>query len=218
MSGPPYPRPPGPGSNGIGRFIIGVSPIGDIPAFEWWNTVISQYANSPVLTQLIANFFECVDQTRNMDEFFDLIWNIDTAQGRGLDIWGEIIGVSRTLTVQTAEFFGFEEQLPGVGTFGQDSFYVGVPATENFDLSDPSYRTLLFAKALSNISDGSVKSINQLLLNLFPNRGNCYVIDGLDMTMIYRFEFELTPVEEAIVSSSGALPKPTGVLATVVQG
>ena len=37
------------------------------------------------------------------------------------------------------------------------------------------------------------------------------------MTMIYKFEFVLTPVELAIVLQSGVLPKPTGVSATVQQ-
>jgi Protein of unknown function (DUF2612) len=36
------------------------------------------------------------------------------------------------------------------------------------------------------------------------------------MTMTYTFAFQLSPVELAIVTQSGVLPKPTGVLASVV--
>jgi hypothetical protein len=43
------------------------------------------------------------------------------------------------------------------------------------------------------------------------------VIDNNNMTMTYYFTFLLTAVEAAIVSQSGILPKPVGVLATVVQ-
>lgn len=212
MSGPDYPHPnPAPGSNAIGSFIIGTSPIGTIPAFDWWKTVISQYANSEILTQLLSNFFQYVDQTTNMDNFYDFIWNVDTAQGIGLDIWGRIVVVSRTLHVPDDDtFFGFEEATDAEG-FNQAPFYAGVPLTTNFNLPDSAYRTLILAKALSNISDGSIQAINQLLLNLFPGRGNCYVIDNLDMSMTYKFNFVLTPVERTIVRSSGALPKPTGV-------
>ena len=115
-------------------------------------------------------------------------------------------------------YFGFDEAttLSAFG-FNQQPFYNGAPTSSNFDLSDAAFRILIFAKALANISDGSIKSINQLLLNLFPNRGNCYVTDGLNMTMTYTFEFVLTPVEQAIIGQSGVLPKPTGVQATVVQ-
>jgi hypothetical protein len=219
MSGPDINRPL-PGSNAIGNFIIGVSPIGDIPALDYWRTIISQYANSPTLTQLIQNFDECVDQTINMSNFFDFIWNVDTAQGYGLDVWGRIVGVSRVLHIvsDTSLYFGFDEAttLSAFG-FNQQPFFSGSLLTSNFNLSDDAFRILIFAKALANISDGSVKAINQLLINLFPNRGNCYVRDNLDMTMNYVFEFVLTPVEQAILGQSNVLPKPVGVLATIIQ-
>ena len=45
MSGPDL-NTPAPGSNAIGTFIIGASPIGDIPVFDPWQTVISQVENT----------------------------------------------------------------------------------------------------------------------------------------------------------------------------
>lgn len=220
LDGPPYPEVV-PGSNAIGEFTIGVSPIGDIPPFNFWDTIISQYANSAILTQLIANMDAYLDQTENFDNFFDDIWNIDTAQGYGLDLWGRILGVTRYVTVGTGgtNFFGFQEaDDPGIQPFGQAPFYAGPGgAGQAVALSDSDYRTLLFAKALSNISNGSIPAINQLLINLFPGRGNAYVTDGLNMTMTYTFMFALTSVELAIVTQSGVLPKPTGVSATIVQ-
>jgi hypothetical protein len=221
VSGPPYPRYPagtGPGQNAIGQFVIGSSPIGTIPSFDYWTTILSQYANSPILTQLITNFFQYIDPTANLDSFYDLIWNVDSAQGYGLDIWGRIVGVIRQVNVPgTLTYFGFNEAGAGAFTgFNQAPFYSGVPATNVFNLSDAAFRTLIFAKALANISDGSTKSINQLLINLFPGRGNAYVVDGNNMTMQYFFKFELSPVELVIVEQSGVLPKPVGVSATVV--
>jgi hypothetical protein len=217
MTGPNY--GPEPGSNAIGLFVIGVSPIGSIPSFDVWTTVLQQYANSPILTQLIQNFAEYVDPTANTDQFFDLMWNIDTAQGYGLDVWGRIVGVKRVLRVSSLGlYFGFAEAtVLSAAPFNQASFYNGEPLSDNFALSDTAFRQLIFAKALSNISDGSIPAINQILLNLFPHRGNCYVIDNEDMTMVYRFEFQLTDVEAAIIVQSGVLPKPVGVLATVSQ-
>jgi hypothetical protein len=252
MSGPPYPHPnPTPGSNAIGEFEIGVSPIGTITAFDVWTTVLSQYANSEILTQLIVDMAAYIDQTANFDAFFELIWNVDTAQGYGLDIWGRIVDVSRTLQVPAGSYFGFAEASggpdDGIDGFGSASYYSGAPLTQNYNLTDEPYRLLIFAKALSNITDCSIPAINQILLNLFPNRGNCYVSEGYPfdglffgfaeafdcqpfgqapffsnspqppMTMSYVFEFALSAVELAIVSQSGAIPKPTGVQARVVQ-
>ncbi|KEA07112.1 DUF2612 domain-containing protein [Rhizobium rhizogenes] len=245
MSGPDYPPGPQPGSNGVGLFTIGVSPIGTIPPFDVWKTVISQYANSPILIQLIENVFVYLDQTKNFDAFFDYIWSVDTAQGYGLDVWGRIVGVNRVLQVEVGNWFGYEESLPGAFTFGQGAFFSGSPLTDNFSLSDQAFRQLIFAKAAANITNGSIPAINRILMTLFPNRGNAYVTDGFQggdwfgfsesvnaqgfnqasyysgstittMTMTYTFEFQLSPVELAIVQNSGVLPKPTGVSASVV--
>jgi hypothetical protein len=247
MSGPSYPPGPGAGSNGIGQFAIGVSPLGTIPKFDVWATVLSQYANSEILTQLLLNFYSYLDQSANIDAFFDLMFNVDTAQGYGLDCCGRIVNVSRTLSVPNGTYLGFEGQGNTVGTFGESPFYNGEVSTGNYQLSDSVYRTLILAKALSNISNGSVPSINQILLLLFPNRGNAYVTDKNpaagpsfsfnetgagqpfgqasfgdigakpNMTIFYVFNFTLTPGELAIVEQSGVIPKPVGVTASVVQ-
>ena len=53
-------------------------------------------------------------------------------------------------------------------------------------LSDAAFRTLILAKALSNICDGSIPAINQILINLFcqPWHGNAYVSEG-ELTMAF---------------------------------
>lgn len=218
-TGPPYPPSPASGANAIGSFIIGVSPIGDIVPFNYWSTIISQYANSPRLTTLIGNFAQYVDQTANMDLFFDNIWNINSAYGYGLDVWGRIVGVQRILLiVAPGKYLGFEEAgALTVDPFNQSPFFSGGSSTSNYSLSDSVFRQLIFAKAMANISNGSIQSINAILTGLFPNQGNTYVVDGLNMTMEYVFDFPLTPVQIAIVTQSGVLPRPTGVQSTVVQ-
>lgn len=218
-TGPPYPPGPLPESNAIGQFAIGVSPVGTIPAFNWWATVISQYANSGVLTTLLGNWFDALDQTEDLDEFYDLIWNVATSQGYGLDVWGRIVGVTRNLQVATLPigFLGFEEAGNSSQSFGFGVWYSGSGSSTGFSLEDPDFRTLIFAKALSNISDGSNASINQILLALFPGRGNCFVIDNENMSMVYQFDFALSAVELAIIGQTGVLPKPGGVSATISQ-
>jgi Protein of unknown function (DUF2612) len=215
-----YPWPnPAPGSNAIGSFQIGVSPIGTISPFDVLVTMISQYANRGILLSLVQNMAQYVDMTQNFDEFFDTIWNIDTAVGYGLDVWGRILGIGRVLQIPTGSYLGFEEAGdPTIETpFGQASFYSGVGLTNNYSLADAAYRSLLLAKALANICDGSIPAINQILINLFPGSGNCYCTDGRDLTMTYTFGFSPSPVQLAIAQNSGVLPRTSGVSATVVH-
>ncbi len=191
-------------------------PVGDIP-FYWWATVLAQFANSPIITQLIANMFSYVDQTQNMNDFFDLIWNVDTAQGYGLDVWGRIVGVGRVLQVQDVNYFGMEGPSgPSGDPYDVSPFFDGGSLTTNFSLTDDAYRQLILTKAFANICDGSIQAFNQMLNTLFPNQGLCYVADGLNMTMAYTFQFALSSLDYAIITQSGVLPKPVGVSATIV--
>lgn len=151
-------------------------------------TIISQYANSAILTTLIENMNQWIDPRVNLEAFYNLIWNVDTAEGYGLDVWGRIVGINRVLQVRSSKFFGWQEggsasydpwggpgsESDGTGWspwFADEFFY------EPYTLTDQQYRTLIFAKALSNICDSSIPVINQMLMNLFPNRGNAWVTD-----------------------------------------
>jgi hypothetical protein len=141
-------------------------------------TIISQYQNSAILTQLITNLNTYIDPDANLEAFYKNIWNIDTAIGYGLDVWGRIVDINRILQIQSGSFFRFQEANDGTG-FNQSPFMVyGQPTTVNFTLTDDAFRLLIFAKAASNITDCSIPAINQILRNLFPGRGNTYVTDG----------------------------------------
>ena len=179
-------------------------------------TIISQYANSATLTQLIQNMNGYIDPSADLDTFYSYVWDIRTANGFGLDIWGKIVGVNRTLEIPASiGNFGFNEGA-SYYPFGQEPFYSG-PVTGSYILSDDAYRTLILVKALANISDCSVLSYNQLLKNLFAGRGSCFVFDLGNMQMQYVFQFYLQPFEIAILTQSNALPRPAGVSVSAIQ-
>ena len=184
--------------------------------FDVEQTIISQYGATSTIAQLCRNMGTYIDPATDFNTLYDYVWNVDTAQGFGLDIWGRIVGIGRDLTITIdPEYFGFKEALPGVTPFNDQPFYNGEATTQTYILQDEPYRKLILAKALRNIADASVPSINNLLNNLFPGRGLCYVKDLGGMAIQYWFEFELDSYEIAIITQSGALPRPAGVSATL---
>ena len=123
-------------------------------------TILSQYSNSPTIRQLIQNMNAYIDPTANIDAFYNLVWNVDTAQGYGLDVWGRIVGVGRVLQLAVTDFLGLEN--PGNTAasgqpFNQAPFYHGSALTGNYALLDGPFRVLILAKALANISDGTIR-------------------------------------------------------------
>lgn len=209
-------------SGSIVSYVLSSGPPVPGPAFDWRVTVISQFANSPTILQLCSNMAGYVDQSTNFANFFEFVWNVDTAQGFGLDIWGAIVDVSRLLQIPTgARYVGFQDGTgPGTGTDVEPfsaggSWYTPVSATEAYLLEDEPYRQLILTKALANIVNTTVPAFNQLLQNLFPGRGNPYVITSGVMAMEFIFDFDLTPIELAILQQSGAVPVPPGVSFTI---
>lgn len=182
-------------------------------------TIISQYANSPTLVQLVTNMNEYIDPRANLTAFFDFVWNVDTAQGFGLDIWGNIVGVGRLLQIPGNDpIVGFDNP-----SFPKDwypmsegRFAIEGEVTTAYELPDDAYRVLILTKALANIITTTAPAMNQLLRNMFPGRGRAFVRDLGGMAMQFVFNFRLSTVEYAILTQSGALPHPAGVFYSVV--
>lgn len=90
-------------------------------------TIISQYANSPTICSIISSINEWIDPRADIQAFYDYVWNVETAQGLGLDIWGKIVGISRYVNVDAdTAYFGFDSgssssSLLGDGTTLGDS-------------------------------------------------------------------------------------------------
>lgn len=150
-------------------------------------TVISQYGNSPTLLAMINAMNAAIDPSADIDNFYTWIWSVDSAQGFGLDIWGRIVGVSRA-----------------------------IPTSPPTVLDDTQFRSLIYLKALSNISIATSSAINTLLTTWMQGRGRCYVNDLGDMEIRYQFEFLLEPFEVTIITETGIFLRPAGVEGWVV--
>lgn len=194
---------------------------------NWDQTLLSQYCDSPTIRGMLESFNEAIDPSADIANFYLNIWNVATAVGNGLDIWGQIVGVSRYLQVAATPYLGFEEAYTaptaatGPQPFNQAPFYNGTVATTTFALSDRQYRQLIMVKAAANISDLSVKSINALLRAEFATDngidpyGDAYVIDLQNMTFDYHLDFVPNGAQIAIIENSGVFPRPAGVQANL---
>jgi len=182
-------------------------------------TIQAQYANSPILLQLINNMNSYIDPSANLTNFYNQVQNVLTAQGYGLDVWGRIVGVSRTVPIPvSASSFNFRES--GIGTpfgpGGSAPFYDGSKGTTLYRLSDAAFLTLILTKALANISFCSAPALNQMLQNLF-GKGAAFCSDLGNMTMQITFN-NLSRLDYYILINSKVLPRPTGVLAYLYNG
>ena len=198
--------------------------------FDFEATVISQYADSPTILQLAGNLNQYIDQSANFANFYNYVWNVDTAVGFGLDVWGKIVGVSRLLQIpNTTDYVGFfqngevtqdwqpmgSDQPPQPAVGG--AMYTGHNATETYLLDDNAYRQLILAKAFANICTTTAPAINQILQNLY-GPGTAWVLNTGPMAISYNLTFTPTAIQLAILQQSGVIPTPPGVSFVINTG
>lgn len=194
-------------------------------ATDFESTIMRQYGNSPTIGALLAYSDQWLDLEQFTADFLTNVWDISTAVGFGLDIWGRILGQSRYLQVTPTadDNFGFYANADASGSqpwqaWGQAPFYGGQSSgTVAVALADDYYRKLLLVKAASNIAKCDVQSINSLMRAMFGDRGRSYCGYSLDepMNIGYHFEFTPTNVEQSIIES-GLFPTPAGMTPTYI--
>lgn len=101
----------------------------------------SQYSQSVTICSLLDNFRDEISPEADIKMFVKNVMSLETAIGKGLDVLGRIIGIERTISYMN----------------------------QSFTLDDESYRTLLKYKALANITDTSLGTLNKMTTLLFPD-------------------------------------------------
>ena len=164
--------------------------------FDINETVQSQYAASPHITNLVNAFWDALNPDADIELFYNKVFNLDTAEGMGLDVWGRIVAIGREyLTTDTTNpYWGYK--LPEivderVQNFGNAPYYKKINGTVK--LTDTAYRLYIFLKAMINIGDGTLASLNKMIKYLFPT-DTVYVIHT--DTMVLRLVVE-SPISQA---------------------
>ena len=179
--------------------------------FDISETIQSQYAASPHITNLVNAFWDALNPDADIELFYNKVFNPDTAEGMGLDVWGRIVAIGREyLTTDTTNpYWGFK--LPEVAdgrvqNFGNAPYYKKINGIVK--LTDTAYRLYIFLKAMINIGDGTLAGLNKMIKYLFPH-DTVYIIHT--DTMVLRLVVE-SPISQADLDALLNLPwLPAGV-------
>ena len=141
--------------------------------FEIEETIQSQYAASPTITALAKAVWNNINPDQDINLFYSKMFNPDTAEGVGLDVWGRIVAMPREyMAVDVfSPYFAFDPQKiinDRAAPFNQAPFYNEV--TGKVRLADNAYRVYIFLKALVNIGNSSLARLNQMLHMLLPDK------------------------------------------------
>lgn len=176
-------------------------------------TIQSQYAAAPKIRKLIKGLGELFDRRKDIENFYTKVFDIDTCDSYGLDVWGRIVGVKRDATMVTVvgvPYFGFHNKYnKDEKGFNQKPFFHGAEE-QTFVLSDDAYRLYIKAKAIANICNGSLEQLNYMLNMLLPH---CDVRLTRVRAMHFRLVCSgpLTDFERTLLLSGTMPPIPTGV-------
>lgn len=175
------------------------------------DTIMSQYANSPIIIALIEGINDLVEPDTVLDSFYNKVINLSTATGYGLDVWGRIVGINRTVNTDLANdsYFGFNET-GYYSPFNDKPFNGNGGSFTAYPLPDNLYRQLIFIKAYANIIYATAPNINKFLYYIFGGKRAYYLITGV-MQAKYVFEFTPTSFERLIIFTLGVLPVPCGI-------
>ena len=194
------------------RFQLRVNNPDAISAVDALEPVQSQYAASPRIVGLLVRKAALLDIGKDLLAWYDKMFNPKTAEGTGLDIWGRIVGIGRSLWVESFDYFGFAGQ--NLQNFDRAPFWLKTLASGQTDLSDEAFRLLIFCKAAANISGSTMEDLNRLLealLGAAHGPGSCCVIESGTMSVRMVFKFYLTDYEQAILRQYGLPGRPAGV-------
>lgn len=138
---------------------------------NWRETILSQYDNSERLLALIESMNAVIEPTADIAAFYESVFDPETAFGWGLDVWGRIVAIPRTLEVEATNIKPFGFTGSNLSNFGHGPFAYE-SKSNTFVLQDNAYRLLIWMKAASNITDGSLLDLNKIVHWLFSARGH----------------------------------------------
>jgi hypothetical protein len=187
-----------------------------------------QYNEAARLQLLLSqkNFWYSVDQQQFWEDWYVNVFDLRTANLFGLAVWSYILNiplfVEFTPDPMGKPIWGFNEIDGSFPTYinSYQNFQNGNFTTRHsvVTLTIEEQRLLLRLRYYQLVSRGATPDTNEFLSVLFasypkmyPAYGIAYVLDGLDMTITYVFNFNLSQAFRYIFQYYDVLPRPAGV-------
>lgn len=162
--------------------ILNIDPTIDLKQCLLW-----QYQNSEKLKSLILSKEEWYQghQAQFWQDWYDNVFNIETANDFGLSVWGEILNFSRNVTAKDGSLHY---------------------------LTTEQYRMILKGQLLRFGMGASAPEMNKWLSTVFAGKGACYCLDSYNMTAI-PVVFRAAPNDEIkwLLGNIDFFPRPAGV-------
>lgn len=137
--------------------------------------------------------------------------DIDIAEGVNLDVLGEIVGLSRKVSVPLDIYFAFD--YGGAGF--DEGFWKGPydPTDGLVSLDDTTYRTMIRAKIEANKWDGTNDGLGGIYESILTGSGTtAFVVDNQDMSIdLYLFGKDPSKAIAALLRNGYFPIKPGGV-------
>ena len=163
--------------------------------------MLSQYANSPKFVKLVEGLKSQISNANTIEDWVRVVYDLKTASGYGLDVWGVILNQGRLLYYKDEYGIQRSVYLRGAQTIGSEDY--------KEEQIEGYYRMLLFFKAFSYVTNSTLKSFNDLLRFYFEDK-KVFVQEIGTMVIELVFRFFPTTLEK-IIFASDLFPKPTGV-------
>ena len=162
--------------------VLNINPNIDLKQCLLW-----QYQNSPALKSLILSKEQWY-QTHQADfwqDWYDNVFNLDTANDFGLSVWGQILNFSRNVAAKDGSLHY---------------------------LTTEQYRLILKGQLLKFGMGATAPEINKWLSVIFKGKANAYCLDSYDMTAI-PFILASVPTPEIgwLLGNIDFFPRPAGV-------
>lgn len=157
--------------------------------------VAGQHADKPKFIALLSMLLQPVADIIALLESLPSAFDLDTAVGKQLDVVGEWVGRSRTITVPLPGVY-FSLGVAGLGLDEGTLRGQFDPTSGLLNLSDAAYRTLLRATIAANHWDGTIPGAYAVWDELFSALGyGILIVDNGDMSMVYALT---GPVPDAV--------------------
>lgn len=175
-------------------------------------TIQSQYSDSPRINGVIHSYYDFVNPQKDIDLIYDKMINLYTAEGYGLDVWGRIVNINREYVAvdENFDYLGFDNSpynMNRIETFNNAPFYKVVDG--KVQLQDDAYRTYILIKAMLNISNVSLNSLNYIFKQLFSD-ATLYVLHVDTMTLRLVVMGKFSEVQKGAIKNIDWLPTGVG--------